>query len=71
MKVRKNFELFIAILWVIAAVCFLACAIAGFAAGSYWMAVMYMAIFSVDGINAILSFMQWNRLRKLIKEIEA
>ena len=69
MKVRKNLDLLITILWLIAAICFLVCAIFGFAVGSYYIAVMYMALFSVDGLNAILSFRQWYRVRKMMKDI--
>jgi DMSO reductase anchor subunit len=70
MNAQKTMRLCCAILWVIAAICFLLCAITNFAAGAYATAILYMVTFSIDGLSTIFYFIQWYRLRKLIKEIK-
>ena len=56
---QKRLYLILSILWAIGAICFLICTLINFTAGIYYLAIIYMVAFSLDGINAIMAFTQW------------
>lgn len=59
MRDQKKLYLILTILWAIGAICFLICTLINFTTGIYYLAIIYMVAFSLDGINAIMAFIQW------------
>lgn len=62
MKINRNF--IFGIIWAVIAILLIVCSIAGFSAGSYGLAILWMSAGTIDGINAISNFCHWAKWKR-------
>lgn len=62
MKINRNFVF--GIIWAVIAILLIVCGIAGFSAGSYGLAILWMFAGTIDGINAISNFCYWVKWKR-------